>query len=105
MEEAKSTSKIIESMKNNLNKNSMVTESNGITAYRPKRLISSDFAEFKADKLVEKYNAPQSRKFFLKCVYHLSESDIEDAVELSMQPWVKSPIKYFVRICSSKFDK
>ena len=66
--------------------------------------ISAELAEFRAQKLIDKYNAPQSRNFFLKCIYHLTESDIENAVELSTQPWVKSPIKYFVHICSNKLN-
>lgn len=92
---------IIESMKLKLNKESMNNVSNDIIS---KRHITSDEAEYKAQKLVEKYNAPQSRNFFLKCVYHLSEHDIEDAVELSMKPWVKSPIKYFVKVCYSRLN-
>ena len=92
---------IIESMKLKLNKESMNNVSNDRII---KRHITSDEAEYKAQKLVEKYNAPQSRNFFLKCVYHLSEHDIEDAVELSMKPWVKSPIKYFVKVCYSRLN-
>lgn len=92
---------IIESMKLKLNKESM---NNVFNDKIGKRHITSDEAEYKAQKLVEKYNAPQSRNFFLKCVYHLSEHDIEDAVELSMKPWVKSPIKYFVKVCYSRLN-
>lgn len=92
---------IIESMKLKLNKESMNNVSNDKIS---KRHITSGEAEYKAQKLVEKYNAPQSRNFFLKCVYHLSEHDIEDAVELSMKPWVKSPIKYFVKVCYSRLN-
>lgn len=66
--------------------------------------MSPELAEFKANLLVEKFNAPNSRLFFLKCIYHLSEYEIQNAVERSQQPWVKSPIKYFVKYCYSKLN-
>lgn len=94
-------STIIESMKIKLNKESLNNVSNVNIS---KRHISSDEAEFKAQRLVEKYNSPQSRNFFLKCVYNLSEHDIEDAIELSMRPWIKCPVKYFVKICYQKLN-
>jgi len=96
-----SNNEIIETMKD---KFTYLTMNNVYNDNNRKRHINSDIAEFKAQKLVEKYNAPQSRNFFLKCIYHLTEADIENAVELSMQPWVKSPIRYFVRICYSKLN-
>ena len=96
-----SINEIIGSMKNKFTYSSMNNVSNDNNSHSK---ISPDLAEFKAQRLVEKYNAPQSRNFFLKCVYHLSEGDIQEAVDMSMQPWVKCPVKYFVRVCCSKFD-
>lgn len=92
---------IIDSLKSKFTYSSLNNEYNDNNS-KPK--MSAELAEFKAQRLVEKYNAPHSRNFFLKCVYHLTEHDIEDAVELSMQPWVKSPIKYFVKICYGKLN-
>lgn len=57
------------------------------------------YTEYVADKLVKIFNAPQSRKFFLKCAWNLSEDTIWTAVENSNRRRVKSPVKYFVAIC------
>lgn len=101
MGKAASIIEIIEPMKKKFTSISLNNDTNDSNS---KYRISAELAEFRAQKLIDKYNAPQSRNFFLKCIYHLTESDIENAVELSTQPWVKSPIKYFVRICSNKLN-
>ena len=101
MGKAESIIEIIEPMKKKFTSISLNNDTNDSNS---KYRISAELAEFRAQKLIDKYNAPQSRNFFLKCIYHLTESDIENAVELSTQPWVKSPIKYFVRICSNKLN-
>lgn len=103
MGNAASTESIIETMKNKFTYYSM-NNGNNDNNYKPKKQISPELAEFKAQQLINKYNSPQSRNFFLKCIYHLTEADIQNAVELSMQPWVKSPIKYFVRVCYDKLN-
>lgn len=59
-------------------------------------------AEAKADILVERLSAPSCRNFFLKCVYHLSEADIQNALEYAVRPYVKCPAKYFNRVCKQK---
>ena len=101
MGNAASIIEIIEPMKKKFTSISLNNDTNDSNS---KYRISAEVAEFRAQRLIDKYNAPQSRNFFLKCIYHLTESDIESAVELSTQPWVKSPIKYFVRICSNKLN-
>lgn len=101
MGKAESIIEIIEPMKKKFTSISLNNDTNDSNS---KYRISAELAEFRAQKLIDKYNAPQSRNFFLKCIYHLTESDIENAVELSTQPWVKSPIKYFVHICSNKLN-
>lgn len=63
--------------------------------------ISTETADRKADNLVRKFNAPQCRLFFLKCIYHLPEYKIEQAVESAMRPSIKSHIRYFV-VCAKK---
>lgn len=67
--------------------------------------ISSQEAEAKARFLIERLKAPDCRNFFLKCVYHLSESDIQNALESSTRPYVKCPAKYFNRICKIKLTE
>lgn len=61
--------------------------------------------EFIADKLVKEYDAPTSRDFFLKCAWHLSEHTIWTAVEKSHRRGIKSPVKYFVKVCLIELDK
>lgn len=67
--------------------------------------ISSEEAEAKARFLVERLKAPNCRNFFLKCIYHLSEADIQTALESSTRPYVKCPVKYFNRICKVKLTE
>lgn len=59
------------------------------------------YTEHVADELVKIYDAPNSRKFFLKCAWHLSEDTIWSAVEESRKKIVNSPIKLFVFLCSN----
>lgn len=56
-----------------------------------------------ADRLVEKFQAPQCRPFFCKCAWYLSEDTIWTIYELSNKPSVVCPVKYFVAACNSKF--
>lgn len=67
--------------------------------------ISSEEAEAKARFLIERLKAPNCRNFFLKCIYHLSEADIQTALESSTRPYVKCPVKYFNRICKVKLTE
>lgn len=57
--------------------------------------------EYIANKLQQEYHAPGSYAFFLKCAWHLSEGEIWNVVELSRKPWIKMPVKYFVKSCSN----
>lgn len=61
--------------------------------------------EMVADRLVEIFGAPQSRNFFLKCAWHLSEDQIWTAVENSQKSRIKNPVKYFVACCSKELSK
>ena len=67
--------------------------------------ISTELADFKADRLVQKFGAPQCRLFFLKCIYHLSEAQIEQAVEAAMRPQIKSKIRYFTVVAKQKLQE
>ena len=91
---------------NNVGKQSLTNndQCNNVRLWKTNR-ISSDEAESKARFLVERLNAPNCRNFFLKCIYHLSESEIQSALECSTRPYVKSPIKYFNRICKTKLTQ
>lgn len=64
--------------------------------------ISTEVADNRAERLVQKFNAPQCRLFFLKCIYHLPEYEIEQAVETAMRPGVKSHIRYFTVVAKQK---
>ena len=56
-------------------------------------------AEAKASALIDIFDAPHCREFFLKCVYHLTEKEIAKAVDVSTRPHIASPIRYFNRTC------
>ena len=101
MGNAASTVTIIETMKDKFTYHSM-NNGNNDNNYKPKKQISSELAEFKAQQLIDKYNSPQSRNFFLKCIYHLPEYEIEQAVETAMRPGVKSNISYFTVVAKQK---
>lgn len=57
--------------------------------------ISAHEAECKARFLAQRLNAPNCYKFYLKCVYHLSEAEVQQALEVATRPYVKCPAKYF----------
>ena len=63
--------------------------------------LTTEAADRKADLLIQKFNAPQCRLFFLKCIYHLPEYKIQRAIESAFRPNVKSHIRYFV-VCAKK---
>lgn len=55
-----------------------------------------------ADNLVRKFKAPNSRNFFCKCAWKLSEDEIWTAYEQAHTPKVRFPLKYFISICQVK---
>ena len=57
-----------------------------------------------ADHLVRKFNAPNSRKFFCKCAWKLSEDQIWTAYEQAHSPKVKNSLKYFIFLCTLKMS-
>lgn len=57
--------------------------------------ISAQEAECKARFLVQRLNSPNCYKFYLKCVYHLSEAEVQQALEVATRPYVKCPARYF----------
>ena len=58
-----------------------------------------------ADHLVRKFGAPNSRNFFCKCAWKLSEDEIWTAYEKAHSPKVKAPLKYFITLCSIKMGR
>lgn len=58
-----------------------------------------------ADRLVQEYQAPDSRSFFCKCAWRMSEYDIDSLIYLSKKPGVISPLKYFVSCCHRRMSK
>jgi hypothetical protein len=57
--------------------------------------ITAQEAEAKARFLTQRLNSPLCYKFYLKCVYHLSEAEIQQALEVATRPYVRCPAKYF----------
>ena len=67
--------------------------------------IDARTAENKANALICIFNAPHCRRFFLKCIYHLNEQDIADAVDVATRPDIISPIRYFNKVCKQKLSE
>lgn len=89
---------------NNKKKNN-VTVLNSVSESEKFRLRQRK-TEYIADKLVEKFNAPQWRKFFLKIAWRLSEdaiwSTLEMTMELKAKEIVKKPLNYFIAACNKQ---
>jgi hypothetical protein len=60
--------------------------------------------EIIADSLVEKFNEPQSRKFFLKVAWRLDKNLINRLSGLALEVG-KNPGAYFVTCCKKEFKK
>ena len=58
-----------------------------------------------ADHLVRKFGAPGSRNFFCKCAWKMSEDEIWCTYEQAHGPKVKSPLKYFISVCTIKMAR
>lgn len=67
--------------------------------------IDSYQAEQRADALISYFQAPNCREFFLKCIYHLTDDEISQAIKCSTRPYVNSPIKYFNKTCKQMMLK
>lgn len=66
-----------------------------------KKLVSDSQAEFIADELIRKLNAPDSRLFFLKSAYYLSESKIQQLVQVSLEKG-RDPKRLFVYLANKE---
>ncbi len=64
---------------------------------------TEQYIDSKADRLVAKFNAPESRAFYCDCARYLSENFIECAIENTFRPRPRNPIRnkaaYFGRVC------
>ncbi len=58
-----------------------------------------------ADHLVQKFNAPNSRNFFCKCAWKMSEDEIWTIYEKAHGPKIDSPLKYFIFLCNLKMHR
>lgn len=75
--------------------NGIREDSYGVWKTCGKLRVTTDEAEHKVRYLITLFNAPQSRRYFFKCVFHLTEGQIQEAIEYAMRPGVKNRIKYF----------
>ena len=72
---------------------------------KPVKKISSFMAEKRADALIEYFNAPNCREFFLKCIYHLTDDEISQAMLYATRPYINCPVKYFNKTCKQMMIK
>lgn len=70
-----------------------------------KLYVPTAVADYRAQVLIDKFNAPQCRLFFLKCIYHLPEATIESVAELAMRSSVKSHIRYFTVVAKRELAR
>ena len=61
--------------------------------------------EYIADKLVEKFKAPEWRKFFLKAAWRLSEDAIWRTYEMATADDVDFHLNYFIAACNLQMQK
>lgn len=85
----------------NFNDYNDISVENSKPVEKSKRALETETIAFRLQK---EFHAPQSYAFFLKCAWHLSEAEIWNAVEASKRPWIKAPIKYFVKSCANLMD-
>lgn len=55
-----------------------------------------------ADNLVRKFNSPNSRNFFCKCAWKMSEDEIWTNYEKAQGKDVKNHLGYFIFLCKLK---
>lgn len=67
--------------------------------------IKSELAEARADALIQIFQAPYCREYFLKCIYHLPSDYIDKAIDYSTRPGIISPVRYFNRITKVELSK
>lgn len=74
---------------------------------RGKRRVAPkvEYTDYVADKLVDIFEAPKSRNFFLKCAWNLSEDTIWSAVEETRKKCVTNPIGLFIFLCNNELQK
>lgn len=70
---------------------------------------TEQYIDAKADRLVAKFDAPESRAFYCDCARYLSEDFIECAIENAFRPRPRNPIRnkaaYFGKICVNELVK
>lgn len=76
-------------------KSMTMSNSNPVEKLWKSNKITAQEAEAKARFLTQRLNAPDYYKFYLKCVYHLSEAEIQQALEAATRPYVRCPARYF----------
>lgn len=76
-------------------KSMTMSNSNSVEKLWKSNKITAKEAEAKARFLAQRLNAPDCFKFYLKCVYHLSEAEIQQALEVATRPYVRCPARYF----------
>lgn len=62
-------------------------------------------ADSVARRLVDKFTAPDSYRFFYKAAYYLSEEEIWRYYENAHKGRIGSPIRYFVACCKKRIDQ
>ena len=89
---------------NKFNKNNSVTVLNNVTEAN-KFKCKQRKTEYIADKLVEKFNAPEWRRFFLKVAWRLPEDAIWSTLEMAYSDRVfGSRLHYYIAACNKQMN-
>lgn len=89
---------------NNVNNVASIKRSYNVNNVNNDQLMRARLVDDTADKLVRKFQAPGSRKFFCKCAWKLSQDQIWTIFEESQSSKVRCPIKYFVASCYAQMN-
>lgn len=82
-----------------------VSEKSGKVGGKSGKGLTAWQAESQASALIAIFEAPQCRNFFLKCVYHLTDKEIQEAINYATRPNIVSPVRYFNKVCKSKLEQ
>lgn len=81
---------------------SNVNNVNVVCGKKKKSIQHVEHVGWIADRLVKEFSDPNSKRFFAKVAWSLSENEIWETLELAKRPCVENPAKYFTRVCKLK---
>lgn len=81
-------------------RNLMINDYKVIKTKRNRKTCTPQLARTRADYLCSKLKSPQSKSFYLKCVWNLTDSYIDYLLSIALTK--HSPAKYFSAVASKE---